>query len=312
MKKVSIEVLKSVKLASNFTLYEMVVSQLATIHSVNNMPSKIQIEKLRTLCTKILQPVRNHFNSPVKVKCAFTCVALNTFKNGAVNSQHIYAEAVDFYVSGVDIKKVALWIRNNLDFDILQYEYPNNDSSKAGWIHVSYVSADKNRHLDLTTESGLRKYMLSQNFSLYELTDSATARSHGIYNVPDEAGIEKLRQVCLNVLQPVRNHYNKAVNVSSGFRTPALNSLIKGSSKTSQHQKCEAVDYEIRGVDNGDLANWVAENLEYDQVILEYHGDDSNDPNDGWVHTSYVAPPKRNRKAKLKIDNKGTVRVSKF
>lgn len=312
MRKISDEELKSIKLTSNFTLYEMVASPMATIHSINNMPTSAQIDKLRTLCIKILQPVRNHFNCPVKVRSAFTCVALNTFKNGAISSQHIHAEAVDFYVSGVDIKKVAFWIRKNLDFDILQYEYPNNDSSKAGWIHVSYVSSSKNRHLDLTTETGLRKYMLSQNFSLFELTDSATARAHGIYNVPDEAGIEKLRQVCLNVLQPVRNHYNKAVNVSSGFRTPALNSLIKGSSKTSQHQKCEAVDYEIKGVDNSELANWVADNLEYDQIILEYHGDDSNDPNDGWVHTSYVAPPKRNRKSKLNISKKGTVRVSKF
>ena len=68
--------------------------------------------------------------------------------------------------------------------------------------------------------------------------------------------------------------------------------------------KCEAADYEINGISNRSLAQWVAANLEYDQVILEFHNN-PKDPNSGWVHTSYVAYPRKNRRQKLTIDKRG-------
>jgi len=65
---------------------------------------------------------------------------------------------------------------------------------------------------------------LSANFTLKELTKSDTATRLGIDNTPDEAVIESLRLLCENILQPVRDHFGKPVKISSGYRSPELNS----------------------------------------------------------------------------------------
>lgn len=145
---------------------------------------------------------------------------------------------------------------------------------------------------------------LSRNFSLYELVASGTAKANHLANTPDEKDVAKLKRLCTDILQPVRDHFGKPVRVNSGYRSLALNTAIKGA-KTSQHMKCEAADYEIDGMSNRELAHWVADNLQFDQVILEFHNN-PQDPNSGWVHTSYVAPPRKNRKQQLTIDNRGT------
>jgi len=295
----------NVRLSTNFTLKEMTQSYTARVHKLNNTPNSAERKNLRRLCVNVLQPVRNHFGVPVIIRSAFRCPAVNTILKESPSSQHLHGEAADFRVKGIALREVAAWIAENLNYDILMLEYPGNNPNGNGWLHVSYREKD-NRGFNLLSETDRKKYKFTAGFSLQELVDSATARSRNIFNVPDEAGIERLRQVCQHILQPVRDHFGKPVRVNSGFRSPALNNVIKGSSRTSQHMKCEAVDYEIAGLDNHDLANWVINNLEYDQVILEYHGDDSDDPNDGWVHTSYVAPPRKNRRQKLTIDKKGT------
>ena len=126
---------------------------------------------------------------------------------------------------------------------------------------------------------------LSNNFSLKELTASQTAARHGINNNPSEDHMNNLKALCENILQPVRDHFGKVVSVSSGFRSEELCEAI-GSSKTSQHAKGQAADFEIFGVSNQELVIWINENLDYDQMILEFwKGPD--EPNSGWVHVSY-------------------------
>jgi zinc D-Ala-D-Ala carboxypeptidase len=74
------------------------------------------------------------------------------------------------------------------------------------------------------------------------------------------------------------------VSISSGFRSAALCEAI-GSSSKSQHTKGQAADFEIFGVHNKELSDWIVQNLDYDQCILEFWN--PNDPNSGWVHCSY-------------------------
>ncbi len=136
---------------------------------------------------------------------------------------------------------------------------------------------------------------LSKNFNLVELTKSQTAERKGIPNDPSPDHQENLRLLCERVLQPVRDHFNHVVSVSSGYRSPALCQAI-GSKTTSQHAKGEAADFEIFGVSNKELADYINENLEYDQLILEYWQE--SDPNSGWVHCSYSE--NNNRKQYLK------------
>ena len=136
---------------------------------------------------------------------------------------------------------------------------------------------------------------LSNNFSLKELTASQTAARKGIDNTPSPTHQANLKSLCTSILQPIRDHFSRVVSVSSGYRSQEL-CLAIGSKITSQHAKGEAADFEIFGVSNKELADYINEHLEYDQLILEYWKE--SDPNSGWVHCSYSQ--NHNRKQYLK------------
>jgi len=125
---------------------------------------------------------------------------------------------------------------------------------------------------------------LSPNFSLHELTKSETALRLDLDNTPDEQATENLRLLCKKVLQPVRDHFGKGVKVNSAYRSPESNAAV-GGSKTSDHCKGMAADIEIPGVANADLAQWIMDNLDYTQLILEFYT--PGIPDSGWVHVSY-------------------------
>jgi hypothetical protein len=127
---------------------------------------------------------------------------------------------------------------------------------------------------------------LTENFSLGELTKSQTAERKGIDNSPSTEHQENLKSLCEMILQPIRDHFGQVVSVSSGYRSPELCVAI-GSSTKSQHARGESADFEIFGVSNKELADYINENLDYDQLILEYwKGED--EPNSGWVHCSFT------------------------
>ena len=144
---------------------------------------------------------------------------------------------------------------------------------------------------------------LSPNFSLNELTKSQTAERKGIDNTPSAEHQENLKSLCTHVLQPVRDHFGQVVSVSSGYRSPELCTAI-GSKITSQHAKGEAADFEIFGVSNKELADWINYNLNYDQLILEYWKE--SDPHSGWVHCSYSENQKRRQYLKAFKSNGST------
>ena len=123
---------------------------------------------------------------------------------------------------------------------------------------------------------------LSSNFSLSELTKSQTAERHGISNQPTEEHTENLRLLCENVLQPVRDQFGP-VMISSGYRSEILSEKI-GSSRKSQHCQGQAADFECHGHDNMEVFNWIVDNTEFDQGILEFY---TGDPASGWLHFSY-------------------------
>ena len=126
---------------------------------------------------------------------------------------------------------------------------------------------------------------LSEHFKLNEFTKSETAIRKRIDNTPGPAHASNLQKVCEKILEPVRKHFGKPVRINSGYRGAALNAAVGGSSK-SQHCNGEAVDFEIDGLANPTLAKWVADNCEFDQIILEFY-DPKEGPNSGWVHASY-------------------------
>ena len=144
---------------------------------------------------------------------------------------------------------------------------------------------------------------LSDNFSLNELTKSQTAERKGIDNTPGPNHQENLKSLCEMILQPVRDHFGQVVSVSSGYRSLELCIAIN-SKTTSQHAKGEAADFEIFGVSNKELADWINENLDYDQLILEYWKE--SDPNSGWVHCSYTNGSNRKQYLRAYKENGST------
>ena len=149
---------------------------------------------------------------------------------------------------------------------------------------------------------------LSANFTLAELVKSQTAERCGIDNNPDKEHIQSLQKLCDNILQPVRDYFQKPVTISSGYRSPELSQKI-GSSSRSQHCKGQAADFEVPGVSNKELADFINENLSFDQVILEFHNPD--EINSGWVHSSYVGERNRSEYLLAEKDENGKVRYSK-
>ena len=138
---------------------------------------------------------------------------------------------------------------------------------------------------------------LSDNFTLAELTKSQTAVRKNISNKPSTDHINNLIHLAETILQPVREHFGKPVMISSGYRSPELCEAI-GSSSKSQHARGEAADFEIHSVDNKELATWIKENCEFDQLILEFYED--GDPNSGWIHCSVKRESETPRKQVLR------------
>lgn len=143
---------------------------------------------------------------------------------------------------------------------------------------------------------------LTKHFTLAELTASQIASRLGINNAPNPTQVDNLREVCNAILEKCRVRYGRAITPSSGFRCRDLEiSLCERAIKSylnrnpggtvddylkpKQHPKGEAVDFKVSGVPNMLLAEWIRDNCEYDQLILEYPRKD--DPFAGWVHVSF-------------------------
>jgi hypothetical protein len=146
---------------------------------------------------------------------------------------------------------------------------------------------------------------LTANITLDELTKSQIAERKGINNNPSPAQIENLKALAINILQPVRSHFDKPLIISSGFRCAQLCVEI-GSKITSQHVADEgaaAADFEIPGIDNRELALYIKNQLEFDQLILEFYKD--NEPTSGWIHCSYSTNANRNQSLRAqRVDGK--------
>ena len=143
---------------------------------------------------------------------------------------------------------------------------------------------------------------ISKNFTLKEFTKSSTADRLGIDNsVQDQQTLVNLCALTHNILQNVREEHGR-VNCNSIFRCLDLNRAIK-SSDNSQHVKGEAGDIECPSLDNFRLANWIATNLDFDMVLLEFYT--KGIPDSGWVHVSFKADGSNRKKQLTAVKKKG-------
>ena len=120
------------QLSKNFELSEFYMSATAIRRGIDNTPPANDVEALKLLVANVLQPLRDKFG-PIVVTSGYRSKALNKAIGGATTSQHSCGEAADIKIPGVKHAEVCKWIRNNLQFDQLIYEF-----GEMGWIHVSY------------------------------------------------------------------------------------------------------------------------------------------------------------------------------
>ena len=166
-------------------------------------------------------------------------------------------------------------------------------------------------------EQYLLAMQISANFTLQELVYSPTALHAGIDQEDhlDHNAVSRITALVINVLQPVRDKFG-ATKVNSCFRSKPLNELVKGS-PNSQHccsGTSAAADIEIfsEEVSNLELAEWIRDNLEFDQLILENYAPDRvskitgkpEGPNSGWVHVSYSSVGENRKDVKRMVKDK--------
>ena len=144
---------------------------------------------------------------------------------------------------------------------------------------------------------------ISEHLDLAEVTRSETAKRKGISNEPTAEHLENFKKLAENIFEPIRNHFNVPIHISSGYRSKALNTSI-GGSLTSQHCSGEAIDIDMDGSSNGVtnkmVFDFIKSTLNFDQMIWEF----GNSTNPDWVHVSYESTGKQ-RKQILKASKVG-------
>jgi zinc D-Ala-D-Ala carboxypeptidase len=130
------------QLSPNFSLAEMVKSETALRHDMDNTPGEAEIENLKRLAEKVLQPVRDHYGKGVKVNSGFRHPEVNAKVGGSKTSDHCKGQAADIEIPGIANADLAEWITKNLDFTQVILEFYTPGIPDSGWVHVSYNPAD--------------------------------------------------------------------------------------------------------------------------------------------------------------------------
>ena len=132
---------------------------------------------------------------------------------------------------------------------------------------------------------------LSKNFSLNELTISYQAKKHGIVNEPSDDDVKSLKNLCITILQPLRDFYGKPIVVSSGFRSNTVNRIVGGVAP-SQHLRGEAADIVFPNLSVAvDWMHFISHNCSFDQMLLERNCRTGAQ----WLHVSCCRNTKKNR-----------------
>jgi hypothetical protein len=138
----------------------MVKSDTALRHDMDNTPGEAEIANLKTLCEKVLQPVRDKFQTGVKVNSGFRHPEVNAKVGGSKTSDHCKGQAADIEIPGIANADLAVWIMDNLEYTQLILEFYTPGVPDSGWVHVSYDPANlKKQNLTATKQGGKTVYL---------------------------------------------------------------------------------------------------------------------------------------------------------
>jgi hypothetical protein len=149
-----------VNLSKNFTLHEMTKSETALRHDLDNTPSQDVISNLQALAVNVLQPIRDHYGTGVKVSSGFRHPEVNARVGGSRTSDHCRGMAADIEIPGVSNAELAEWIKANLPFTQVILEFYTQGIPDSGWVHVSYDPANlKKQALTAVKQDGKTVYL---------------------------------------------------------------------------------------------------------------------------------------------------------
>ena len=133
-------------ISKHISYKESVYSITATRRGINNDPNDEQLSNMELLAEKVFEPLREWVDGPIKINSFFRCPELNKAIGGSSKSQHCHGQAIDIddTYGKVANSEMYHYIKENLDFDQMIWEFGNDD--EPNWIHVSYVSKEDNRN----------------------------------------------------------------------------------------------------------------------------------------------------------------------
>ena len=140
------------KISKHISLREAIESYTAKRKGIENIPNEYQLTNMVVLAENIFEPLREWVGGPIKVNSFFRSEELNKAIGGSNRSQHCQGRAIDIddvygYKTNAEMYE---YIKNNLDFDQLIWEFGNDENPD--WVHASYVSNDENRRRCLKAE----------------------------------------------------------------------------------------------------------------------------------------------------------------
>ena len=145
-------------LSKNLTLAEVLRSESAKRRGINNTPSAEHLENLRAIAINVFQPIRDHFKVPIHISSGYRSRLLNHAVGGSNTSQHSKGQALDIDMDGTRVtnKQIFDFIKDNLDFDQLIWEFGNDQNPD--WVHVSYVKGKNRKQVLRAKRSGHKTF----------------------------------------------------------------------------------------------------------------------------------------------------------
>jgi len=149
------------RISKHITYKEATRSATALRLGIDNKPNEYELQNMEIVANKVFEPLREAVNGPIKINSFYRCEELNKAIGGSSKSQHCQGRAIDIddIYGHVSNAYMYYYVKDNLDFDQLIWEFGTNDSPD--WVHVSYVDSDSNRKrcLRAIRENGKTKYI---------------------------------------------------------------------------------------------------------------------------------------------------------
>jgi hypothetical protein len=136
------------RVSKHISLKEAIKSRTAMKHGISNTPNEAELATMKITANNMFEPLREYHGKPIGISSFFRSPKVNSKVGGSSTSQHVRGEAIDIdadiYDNGITNAEIFHFIKDNLDFDQLIWEF--GDQNNPGWVHVSHTSRRKNRN----------------------------------------------------------------------------------------------------------------------------------------------------------------------